>query len=68
MTSYRHAHAELGPSLAALSDDAVEELVTKAFESADLDRDGRLSFEEFKRWAIADSTMIQWFDSLGSVF
>ena len=63
-----HAHAELGPSLAALSDDAVEELVVKAFESADLDRDGRLSFEEFKRWAIADSTMIQWFDSLGSVF
>jgi Ca2+-binding EF-hand superfamily protein len=63
-----HAHSELGPSLAALSDEAIEELVQKAFESADLDGDDWLSFEEFKRWAIADGTMIQWFDSLGSVF
>ena len=62
------AHAELGPSLTELSEGAIEEMVEAAFESADLDGDGRLSFEEFKQWATSDSTMIAWFDSLGSVF
>lgn len=48
--------------------DAVEEMVERAFASADLDGDGQLSFAEFKAWALTDSTMIAWFDSLGSVF
>eukprot|EP00039_Didymoeca_costata_P020446 m.341289 g.341289 ORF g.341289 m.341289 type:complete len:413 (-) comp19984_c0_seq1:38-1276(-) len=60
--------AELGPSLQALSDKAIEDMVQAAFDSADLDCDGRLSFEEFKRWAMSDTAMIAWFDSLGSVF
>jgi len=62
------AQAELAPSLAALSEDAIEDLVQAAFQSADEDGDGKLSFEEFKRWAMTDNTMIAWFDSLGSVF
>ena len=54
--------------LESISDEAIDELVEAAFEGADRDADGRLSFEEFKQWAAADSTMVSWFDSLGSVF
>ena len=50
------------------SDGAIEELITLAFESADLVHQDRMTFEEFKKWATTDVTIIAWFDSLGSVF
>jgi len=47
---------------------AIEEMVDKAFEAADLNKDGKISFEEFKEWALQDPTMISWLEALGSVF
>jgi hypothetical protein len=29
---------------------------------------GRLSFAEFKAWAMTDATLVAWFEALGSVF
>ena len=57
------AHALVGRS-----DEAIEELITLAFESADLVHQDRMTFDEFKKWATTDVTIIAWFDSLGSVF
>ena len=34
----------------AMSQDAIEEMVDNAFKSADLDNDGLISFDEFKKW------------------
>lgn len=51
-----------------MSSDAIHELVESAFDKADLDRDGRLTFAEFKAWAATDHTLLVWFDCLGSVF
>jgi len=39
-----------------------------AFETASLSIEGRLTFEEFRTFAIADPTIISWFEALGSVF
>jgi Ca2+-binding EF-hand superfamily protein len=34
----------------AMSQEAIEEMVDSAFKAADLDQDGLISFQEFKRW------------------
>jgi len=69
---YRLAHArsdkELGSMMETMSDSAIEELIKDAFETADLNHEDRMTFEEFKKWAVTDTTIIAWFDSLGSVF
>ena len=59
---------EMWPVMEAMSQDAISEMVDNAFKCADLDNDGVISFEEFKAWASTDSTMIAWFEALGSVF
>ena len=59
---------EMWPAMEAMSQDAISQMVDDAFRSADMDRDGKLSFEEFKRWAATDQTIMQWFEALGSVF
>eukprot|EP01136_Pigoraptor_vietnamica_P037515 Opistho-1_new@105551 len=56
------------PVMEAMSQDAINEMVDKAFQAADADRDGRISLDEFRAWAIADPSMTAWFDGLGSVF
>ncbi|KNC69561.1 hypothetical protein SARC_17928, partial [Sphaeroforma arctica JP610] len=42
--------ADMWPVMEAMSKSAIEEMVENAFKSADLDRDGTISFEEFKKW------------------
>ena len=52
----------------AMSQDAIEEMVRNVFKCADLDNDGKITFEEFKTWAVLDNTILAWFDALGTIF
>eukprot|EP01135_Chromosphaera_perkinsii_P004656 Nk52_evm5s293 gene=Nk52_evmTU5s293 len=67
-TTFAQHGGEMWPIMEAMSQDAISEMVDNAFKCADLDNDGMISFEEFKLWASTDSTMIAWFEALGSVF
>jgi hypothetical protein len=52
----------------AMSQDAIEEMVDKTFESANAGMKDKLSFDEFRRVVENDSNMLAWFEALGSVF
>lgn len=56
------------PLMEAMSQDAIDEMVIGVFKCADLDMDGRITFNEFKEWAVLDNTILAWFDALGTVF
>lgn len=56
------------PLMEAMSQDAIDEMVTNVFKCADLDEDGKITFDEFKTWAVLDNTILAWFDALGTVF
>ncbi|XP_028413999.1 uncharacterized protein LOC114536861 [Dendronephthya gigantea] len=56
------------PLMEAMSQDAIDEMVANVFKCADLDRDGKITFDEFKTWAVLDNTVLAWFDALGTVF
>ncbi|KAI8922636.1 hypothetical protein BC831DRAFT_552785 [Entophlyctis helioformis] len=56
------------PILEAMSQEAIEEMVDRAFAMVDAaDRD-RLTFEEFKVVVAMDVNVLAWFEALGSVF
>jgi Ca2+-binding EF-hand superfamily protein len=59
---------DLEPIMDALYANAVEEMADKAFMLADQDHDGRISFHEFRALVMRDSTLLDWFDSIGTVF
>ena len=59
---------EMWPVMEAMSQDAIEEMVEKTFNSANTSKNGKISFDEFRRFVQNDSTMIAWFDALGSIF
>jgi len=40
----------------------------QAFAAADVNKDGQISFAEFRDWALQDPTMTAWLEALGSVF
>eukprot|EP00048_Salpingoeca_helianthica_P010134 m.144895 g.144895 ORF g.144895 m.144895 type:complete len:401 (-) comp15019_c1_seq7:99-1301(-) len=63
-----HRQEGMGVLLEAMSGDAIDELVERAFRDGDTDRDGRLSLAEFKAWAAADATIVAWFEALGVSF
>ena len=56
------------PVMEAMSQDAIEEMVSKTFDSAGIPGEDRLSFEDFKKVVESDSNMLAWFEALGSVF
>ncbi|EDO26502.1 predicted protein, partial [Nematostella vectensis] len=51
-----------------MSQDAIDEMVEHVFAYADADKNGEISYEEFKVWATCDSTLLAWFEALGTVF
>jgi hypothetical protein len=67
-TQTHHAAHVSFPAMQAVSQEAIDEIVERTFASADLDGDGMLSYEEFARFAENDSTLVGWFEALGSVF
>jgi len=46
----------------------MNQILIIAFETANTSKTGVLSFEEFKKFALNDSTITAWFDALGTVF
>ena len=56
------------PLMEAMSQDAIDEMVANVFKCADLNQDGKITFDEFKAWAVLDNTILAWFDALGTVF
>lgn len=59
---------KMWPVMESMSQDAIEQMVNNAFENADKDKDGRIDYEEFKKWSLSDPTMCDYLESLGSIF
>ena len=66
----REQESERGTSSAveAMTQDALHELVEDIFKAADTDKDGRLSFTEFKSYLLVDPSPMTWFEAVGPVF
>jgi len=56
------------PIMETMSQDAIEEMVEKTFRSIDTKREGYISYEEFKQFVQTDSSIVSWFEALGTVF
>lgn len=56
------------PIMETMSQDAINEMVDKTFKSINVKREGYISLDEFKQCVQADSSIVSWFESLGSVF
>eukprot|EP00164_Ancoracysta_twista_P000886 GFYU01001167.1.p1 GENE.GFYU01001167.1~~GFYU01001167.1.p1 ORF type:complete len:369 (+),score=77.82 GFYU01001167.1:130-1236(+) len=50
---------ELEPVMKAVSDEAISELVNRAFAKADKDKDFKVSYDEFRQWASEDPTLVE---------
>lgn len=61
-------HGGAQPLMEAMSQDAIDEMVVNVFKCADLDKDGKITFEEFKTWSVLDNTILAWFEALGTIF
>lgn len=61
---------ETGPSSAveAMTQDALHELMENILKTADTDKDGRISFTEFKNYILVDPSPMTWFEAIGPVF
>lgn len=61
---------ETAPSSAveAMTQDALQELMENIFKTADTDKDGRISFAEFKNYILVDPSPMTWFEAIGPVF
>lgn len=60
--------ADMNDVLEKLYQKAIEDMAARAFHAADVNKDGKISFEEFKAWAEKDPTMTLWLEALGSIF
>jgi len=56
------------PIMETMSQDAIEEMVEKTFRSIDTKREGYISYGEFKQFVQTDSSIVSWFEALGTVF
>ncbi|CAG8589064.1 1720_t:CDS:2 [Paraglomus occultum] len=51
-----------------LSPEAIEELVEKVFQSVNTKGDNYIDWEEFRDYVQTDTSIVAWFEALGSVF
>lgn len=56
------------PAVEVMSQDAIDEMVDKTFQNIDKQGSGMISLEEFRDFVQHDSTLIAWFEALGTVF
>ncbi|KAG0187943.1 hypothetical protein DFQ28_005641 [Apophysomyces sp. BC1034] len=66
--SSKKAWEEKFPIMETMSQDAINEMVDKTFKSIKTEREGYISFEEFKQCVQMDSSIVSWFEALGTVF
>ncbi|EDV25220.1 uncharacterized protein TRIADDRAFT_56938 [Trichoplax adhaerens] len=67
-SSFYGKRESMWPVMEAMSQDAIDEMVENVFRHGDLNRDGRLSFDEFKICTLTDPTLVSWFEALGTIF
>lgn len=63
-----HEATKAKPIMETMSHDALDEMVANVFKCADLNKDGKITYDEFKIWAALDNTVLAWFDVIGTVF
>lgn len=56
------------PAVEAMTQDALQELADAVFKRADTDKDGQISFNEFKNYLSIDPSPMNWFEVIGPVF
>lgn len=63
-----HLDSPKQPVMEIMSQEAISEMVDKAFIAMQGDDTGYVDFESFKKYVETDCTLISWFETLGSVF
>lgn len=48
--------------------DVIDEMVNNVFQCVDIDKDGKIFFEEFEVWAVNDNMILVWFEVFGIIF
>jgi hypothetical protein len=61
-------HVDLPALLDRMDEEAIEELVDLAFATAGHPDTDSMPFDDFQRWASADTTMSAWFEAMAVVF
>ncbi|KAI8380144.1 hypothetical protein BD560DRAFT_388704 [Blakeslea trispora] len=64
----KKAWEEKFPIMQTMSQGAIHEMVDKTFKSIKTEREGYINFEEFKECVQIDSSIVSWFEALGTVF
>lgn len=64
----KKAWEEKFPIMETMSQGAINEMVDKTFKSIKTEREGYINFEEFKDCVQTDSSIVSWFEALGTVF
>lgn len=64
----KKAWEEKFPIMETMSQGAINEMVDKTFKSVKTEREGYINFEEFKECVQTDSSIVSWFEALGTVF
>ncbi|KAF1797734.1 hypothetical protein FB192DRAFT_1289722 [Mucor lusitanicus] len=64
----KKAWEEKFPIMETMSQGAINEMVDKTFKSIQTEREGYINFEEFKECVQTDSSIVSWFEALGTVF
>ncbi|KAI8641756.1 hypothetical protein BD408DRAFT_201310 [Parasitella parasitica] len=64
----KKAWEEKFPIMETMSQGAINEMVDKTFKSIQTEREGYINFEEFKECVQSDSSIVSWFEALGTVF
>lgn len=64
----KKAWEEKFPIMETMSQGAINEMVDKTFKSIKTEREGYINFEEFKDCVQSDSSIVSWFEALGTVF
>ncbi|XP_022098786.1 uncharacterized protein LOC110983661 [Acanthaster planci] len=59
---------DMWPVMEAMSQDAIEEMVENIFRTANVDLDQRITLQQFRELTAVDSSLLAWFDALGTVF
>ncbi|KAI8144702.1 hypothetical protein BJV82DRAFT_605920 [Fennellomyces sp. T-0311] len=67
-SSPKRTWEEKFPIMETMSQDAINEMVDKTFKNIDAKREGYISLEEFRHCVQTDSSIVSWFESLGTVF
>lgn len=64
----KKAWEEKFPIMETMSQGAINEMVDKTFKSIETEKEGYINFEEFKECVQTDSSIVSWFEALGTVF